>query len=267
MLWIVSSTGAEPCAREPEVPPSEQADYSRAPIYDPGEQLEDGLAMAGLVVDGTPAVGDGGQILRVHAVLFGQVAADLRNDDASIKLGIAARAAAGQRGVWMLVPSPSGYCSVNPEVAPLARDEFDGIRRQAEHWTDQKAIVVNKAFGHQMYHTYVDGDSGETVWHGPNVTTNRGELTVGLMRHGERGIWVRWDRDGRLERTSLRAPNGHGFFIDYHDDRLVEFQHFENNQHHGVGRRWYRDKPDQLREEKHFDNGVCLEPRWEAGNR
>lgn len=256
LLWTVSSTGEEPCVREPEVPPSEEAEYLRAPIYDPGEQLEVGLAMAGLVVDGTPAVGDGGQILNVHAVLFGQIAADLRNDDGSLKLGIAARAAAGQRGVWMLVPSPSGYCSVNPEVVPLARDQFNGIRRPPEHWTDHKKLVVNKAFGHQMYHTYVDGDSGKTVWHGPDVTTNNGELTVSLLRHGERDVWVRWDRHGETVRAFRLAANGPGFSVDFHHGRLVEFRHYKNRKSHGLYRRWYRDKPDQLREEKHFATGV-----------
>ena len=232
--------------------------YIGTPEYDRAMRLSDGVAMAELVVHGTVVAGeDSSERLQVHEILFGTVHEDCRGADGSLAMARIARVAQGKPGIWLLVRTGAGYLSVNPNVEPLELNEYRQLQRPDEHWTDQRDLVSHEAETHQLYHAYVDPETGRTVWHGPNSHGRLGrEISVELLHRGERRLWVRWDRRGQIDRVARVPAKGHGFFLDYDGDCVVRFQHFRDRKAHGLERRYYMDRENPPRFERHFTDGV-----------
>ncbi len=233
------------------------AKYLSVPVYDRAMRLADGIAVSELVVVGTALRGEkpSGR-MQVHEILFGKVNQDGRGDDGSLVLAKITRVAWRKRGVWLLVRTQGGYLSVNPDVEPLSLDEYRRLKRPKRHWTDARDLVAQGSGTHQLFYTYPDPNSGNAVWHGPNTYAIGREVVVDFRQHGERVFWIRWESNGQIDRVSRYPVKGHGFFLKLEGDRVVWFGHYKDRQHHGLERRYYTNRRDPPRFEKHYTDGV-----------
>ena len=234
-----------------------QPQFLQPPVYDRAMKLADGLAIAELVVSGSASGERSARRMTVEKVMFGTVNEKFRGDDGSLKLARISRVLPGKPGVWLLVRTRSGYLSINPEVSPLTENEFRRLQRPREHWTDRRDLVEHTPGEHQLYRTYVDPKTNGDVWHGPNSYGIAGrEVTVELQIHGQRQFWIRWDHRGQIDRVARIPARGHGLFLDYHDQRIVWFQHFLDRKLHGLERRYHTDREAPPRFEKLYTLGV-----------
>jgi len=209
--------------------------------------------VAELVVLGTT----GERKIKVREVLFGRPSGELIGAQRVVPLGRTPVAPSGRSGVWFLVRGPDGYALLNPDCKPVSLEVFKQLPRPTNHWTARKNLIANRHTDVLLYYSYTKPDTKERIPHGTRVDRyGNGTLWVELELDGRRELFFRIDSAGSRDRIGKGPAKGYGFYLEYHEGHLVEFSHCRNGKRHGLHRRYFRENPRQLREEKHFTDGV-----------
>jgi hypothetical protein len=239
-------------------------DTGGPPKYDRQAWLLDSLRATDLVVAGTPhKPASGSALLDVTRVLFQDPHAK------PIAAGVPLRIVAdrfcfsqGCNGIWILIRTPAGYASTNPDKAPL--DEATWNRLQsllASNIYQCKEPLVEHESNHQLYRTVKLAE--KDVFHGVNTFSHSDGVFEELHERGVRLHIRAWDRQGRLERVGKLPDKGLGFFVQWDAGKLLTFSHFRDGKKTGLQRTYARGT-DRLRHEVEFEDGVRhgLERRW-----
>ena len=242
------------------------ASLNQAPTYDRSMWLEDSLAIMDAAVSGTPRRNvvehEGREVvearLEIGSIEYGVLEPSLRTKDGDVKLIAPYRAEWGSSGTWLLLRAAKGYFLINPTVAPLDREEWNGLAVALRKKVKLDRPLTEHVSENKIYRTYMDTDANREVWHGSNVF-GFGDDTIcaELLVHGRRVLFLGWDWQGRLERVTRGcADPGRGFHMCYHQGNLWQFRHSLDGKWEGLSRVYYRGKPSQLKEEIHWHKGL-----------
>lgn len=252
LAWGAAAQRSAPAASPPATAP---ADRHIMPQYTAEMYLEDSLATADAVVMGRTD-GDA-RALRVERVLWGAVHPSLSGVDGSLRLCASPRWPKAAEGIFILLRTRAGWFCMNPAPAPLAEQQWQQCAaglRGAEQWeedADQSALTLRR----------LADRGGKRVRLSRVVYEHGGEVTVEMFVEGVRVFRRQWDADGQLLSVFRLDDRGDGMSISWHDRHIVSCAWYSAGRLHGVSCEFYRHKPEQLRRETRWRNGVRHGPQ------
>jgi len=234
----------------------ERRDTRSPPEYPRQDWLRDSLRSTDLVVVGTPRRSPPDQaFLEVTRILFAEP-----HSAAKVSAGVIPilpdrfRFTDPCHGIWILIRTPAGFTSTNPDALPLDERTWPRIKGQiaTNIYRDVPGPLREHESKHQLYRTFDQG--GTEVSHGINVHLSDRIFTE-LHARGRLLHTRAWDRAGRLERVAKLPRKGPGFFLQWRDGKLLSFSHFLDGQLTGTERTYYPDS-GRLRHEVNYQAGV-----------